>query len=376
MPAVRDLTLMWPALLWLLLLLPLLVLCYGRLLARQRNASLRLAGLAMAMQSSGAGALEGALDVAGAGGAARPGKWAGRAALRRHGPALLMLLGVATLIFAVARPQAVVMLPSRLDAIILAMDVSGSMRATDIAPNRMAAAQAAARAFIADQPSQVRIGVVAVAASASLVQTPTEKREDIINAIDRFQLQRGTALGAGLVIALATLLPQGGIDVEKIISGRSAGRWSRDAARQAQIDNFKPVPPGSNGAAAIVLLSDGQSNTGPELLEAAKLAAERGVRVFTVGVGTTEGATLSVDGWSMRVRLDEQALKKVALMTQGEYFRAADAHELKKIYRNLSGRLALTKGRATELTSLFVAIGAALALLGALLSVMRSNRIL
>ncbi|MSQ70654.1 MAG: VWA domain-containing protein [Betaproteobacteria bacterium] len=380
-------TLLWPTLLWLLLFVPLIVVFYLRLVARQRNALSRFASLALAMQETGArpaGDGSGASGPDAAGGGAKGGgakgvarAWAKLAIVMRvHGAAILMLLGLTTMIFAVARPQAVVMLPSRLDAIILAMDVSGSMRATDIAPNRLAAAQAAARAFIADQPSEVRIGVVAIAASASLAQAPTDKREDIINAIERFQLQRGTALGSGLVIALSTLLPEGGIDVEKIISGKSAERWTRDWARQKQIDNFKPVPPGSNGATAIVLLSDGQSNTGPELLEAAKLAAERGVRVYTVGIGTTQGTTLSVDGWSMRVRLDEETLKKVSMMTRGEYFRAANAGELKKIYQGLSGRLALTKGRATELTSVVVAIGAALALLGALLSVLRSNRIL
>ena len=208
------------------------------------------------------------------------------------------------------RPQAVITLPSRVDAIILAMDVSGSMRATDVVPNRITAAQNAAKAFVADQPGQVRIGVVAIAASASLVQSPTDKREDVLRAIDRFQLQRGTALGSGLVISLATLLPGAGIDVEQIITGQSSRHWARDPARQAEIDSFKPVPPGSNGAVAIVLLSDGESNTGPALLDAGKIAAERGVRVYTVGIGTTEGTTLTADGWSMRVRLDEEALKK------------------------------------------------------------------
>ncbi|MBI3373025.1 MAG: VWA domain-containing protein [Betaproteobacteria bacterium] len=347
---------LWPAMLGLLVAVPALIVLYVRLIARRRALALRYASLATLGEAPGATGAFGAL--------------------RRHFPAILLLAGLSAMIFAVARPQAMIALPSRTDAIILAMDVSGSMRATDVAPNRITAAQNAAKAFVADQPGQVRIGVVAIAATASLVQSPTDKREDINRAIDRFQLQRGTALGSGLVISLATLLPDAAIDVEKILTGRSSRNWARDPARQAEIDSFKPVPPGSNRSVAIVLLSDGESNTGPDLLEAAKIAAERGVRVYTVGVGTQEGATLTTDGWSMRVRLDEDSLKKIATMTRGEYFRAGNALELKKIYRDLSFRLAMGKGRATEVTAIFVAIGAVLAMLGALLSMLRSNRIL
>jgi Ca-activated chloride channel family protein len=296
--------------------------------------------------------------------------------LDQHTPAILLLLGLALLIAAIARPQAVIVLPSRVDAIIVAMDASGSMRATDVKPNRLAAAQAAVKAFVAEQPSQVRIGVVSIAATASLVQSPTDNREDILRAIDRVQLQPGSALGSGLVIALTTLLPASGIDTEKIITGKSAAPGTRDWARQTEIHNFKPVPPGSNSSTAVVLVSDGESNTGPELLEAAKLAAERGVRIYTVGIGTTEGAVLSVDGWSMRVRLDEAGLKKIADMTRGEYFRGDSAADLKLIYKHLSAKLALGKGRETEITALFVAIGMVLALCAVMLSLLRSSRVL
>lgn len=367
MPEVRALTFLWPVMLGLLVAVPVLVVFYLRLTTRRMQVGLRLASIAIA--GEGASSATGIPDTRGTVG--------GRlAALSHHAPAILLLVGLIAMIVAVARPQAVIVLPSRVDSIILAMDASGSMRATDVKPNRLAAAQVAAKAFIAEQPRQVRIGVVSIAATAALVQSPTDKREEIIRAIDRFQLQPGSALGSGLVIALATLLPEGGIDAEKVISGRSAPSWTRDWARQAEINNFKPVPPGSNGAAAIVLVSDGESNTGPDLMEAGKLAAERGVRVFTVGIGTNEGAILSVDGWSMRVRMDEDMLKKLANMTRGEYFRAGSPAELKDIYRHLSARLALGKGRELEITAAFVAIGAALATIAALLSMLRSNRIL
>ncbi len=345
MPEIRTLTFLWPAMLGLLALLPLLIVFYLRGGVRRANTGPRYAGLAIP-------------------------------ASRHHAPAILLLAGLGAMIIAVARPQALVVLPARADAIILAMDASGSMRATDVKPSRLVAAQDAAKRFIAEQPSQVRIGVVSMAASAALVQSPTDKREDIIAAIERVQLQPGSALGSGLVIALVTLLPESGIDAQRIISGSNAPSYTRDWLRQAEVHNFEPVPPGSNGSAAIVLVSDGESNTGPDLLVAGKLAAERGVRVFTVGIGTTEGATLSMEGWSMRVRLDEEKLKNLASMTHGEYFRAGSAADLKDVYKALSGRLALGKGRETEITAVFVAIGAVLAALAALFSLLRSNRIL
>jgi len=347
---VRNLMFLWPLMLWLLVLVPVLVVFYLRLLARQGRVAQRFASLTMVGIAPGA-----------------------KGMLRRHGPALLLLLGLTALILAVARPQAVIMLPTRVDSIILAMDISGSMRATDIKPNRLAAAQSAAKTFIANQPSQVKIGVVSIASTAALAQSPTDKREEVIDAIDRFQLQKGTALGSGVVIALATLLPETGIDVDQVIFGRSTRGWPNV---WTPAEKFKPVPPGSNNTVAIVLLSDGVSNFGPDLAEAGKLAAERGVRVYTVGIGTTTGDILSVDGWSMRVRLDEEALKKVATMTHGEYFQASNAGELKKIYQQLGARLTLGKGRLTEVTAICVAIGALLAMLAVLFSMFRFNRVL
>jgi Ca-activated chloride channel family protein len=362
----RALTFLWPFMLWLLIAVPLLAAYYLRLMARRKSTGLRYAGLALA--TPGTTAVTPSLT---------PGRFAAwRAAINAHAPAILLCTGLTSMIIAVARPQAVIVLPARVDAIILAMDASGSMRATDVKPTRLAAAQSAVRSFIAEQPSQVRIGVVSIAATASLVQSPTNKRDDILRAIDRFQLQPGSALGSGLVIALTTLLPASGIDAQKIISGKDAAYGARDWTRQMETQAFKPVPPGSNSGAAIVLVSDGESNTGPDLLEAGKLAAERGVRVFTIGIGTTEGAVLSVDGWSMRVRLDEEKLKKLADMTRGEYFRASSALDLKGIYKHLSAKVALGKGRETEITALFVALGVILAICAAMLSMLRSNRIL
>lgn len=252
---------------------------------------------------------------------------------------------------------------------MLAMDVSGSMRAADIKPDRIGAARSAAKAFIEAQPADARVGLVSVAATATVAQSPTAKRGELLEAIDRFQLQRGTALGSGLVLSLATLLPEAGIDVERHIHGTSS-RWRLRDAEPA-----RPLLPGSNGKVAIVLLSDGQSNTGPDLLKMAQLAADHGVRVYTVGIGTPEGATLSMKGMSMRVRLDEAALKRVAELTQGEYYPAGSAAELSTVYRKLAAQISLEKKRPVEVSALLVAIAALFATLAAFTTLAREGRI-
>jgi Ca-activated chloride channel family protein len=256
------------------------------------------------------------------------------------------------------------------------MDVSGSMRAVDVQPNRISAAQAAAKAFVAEQPANVRIGVVSFAATASVVQTPTQNRDDIIGAIDRFQLQRGTAIGSGIIVSLATIFPDAGIDVSSLIYGRSASRgMPLDQAGKAEKPPFKPVPPGSYTSAAIILLTDGQRTTGPDSMEAARMAADRGVRIFTVGIGTTKGETIGYEGWSMRVRLDEDTLKAIADVTRGQYFYAGTATDLKKVYESLNSRFLLEK-KDMEISALFAAAAALTGLASALLSLLWFNRIL
>jgi Ca-activated chloride channel family protein len=256
------------------------------------------------------------------------------------------------------------------------------MRATDVKPNRLEAAQAAARAFVADQPKTTRIGVVSFAATASVVQPPTHARDDILAAIDRFQLQRGTAVGSGLLVSLKTIFPEADFDLRLWNPRRDAGRdKGKGAALQDRPgdkpdgDKDKKAEPGSYTSAAIILLTDGQTTTGPDPLQAAAMAAERGVRVYTVGIGTVAGEVIGAEGWSMRVRLDEDALKKIALITHGEYFYAGTASELKKIYETLNSRMTLER-KETEVTALFAAAAAAVALVSALLSLLWFNRIL
>jgi Ca-activated chloride channel family protein len=346
-------TFLWPEMLWLLLLVPALVAAYVFLLRRKNRSALRYANLSMVKEAMGAGHR-----------------------FRRHLPPLLFLLALTVMILAIARPAAVVTLPSQRLTIILAMDVSGSMRAADVEPNRITAAQIAAKEFVNEQPSYVRIGVVSFAGTASVVQAPTYNRDDVLAAIDRFQLQRATAIGSGIIVSLATLFPEAGIDVSSLIYGRHAPRGvPLGQAPKAEKPAFKPVPPGSYTSAAIILLTDGQRTTGPDSLEAARMAADRGVRVFTVGIGTRAGETIGFEGWSMRVRLDEETLKAIAKMTHGEYFYAGTALDLKKVYESLNARFVLEK-KNMEISALFSAAAAVVALISALLSMLWFNRIL
>ncbi|MGB3071740.1 MAG: VWA domain-containing protein [Ottowia sp.] len=344
---------LWPQFLWLLLVLPLLALLYVWLMRRKKKLAVRYASLSIVKEAMGKGL-----------------GW------RRHVPPLLLLIALALMLLASARPVAVVSLPSNQQTIILAMDVSGSMRATDVEPNRLVAAQNAAKTFISQLPRHVKVGVVAFAGSAQVAQLPTVNREDLVTAIDRFQLQRATATGNAIVISLATLFPDAGIELQQLSVDRMRDMGSRSLDQSPpKHDNFVPVAPGSYTSAAIIMLTDGQRTTGVDPLEAAKMAADRGVRVYTVGIGTVDGETIGFEGWSMRVRLDEATLKTIAHQTAAEYFYAGTAADLHKVYETLSSRLTIEK-KETEISALFALAAAVLALLAAGLSVLWFNRIL
>jgi len=340
--------------LWLLLAAPALVGAYVLLLRRRRHTALRYATLDLIRQ------------------AMAPGRQ-----VRRHIPPFLFLLAMIMAIVAIARPTARITLPSLQQTIILAVDVSLSMGATDVDPDRLTAAQAAARAFVEERPPDVRIGLVAFGGSAMLAQSPTDNRKDLLAAIDRFQLQRGTATGSALYASIAALLPGSGIDPEsvnlKAAPSRNAVRDALgDSTRRPDRKEFTPVAPGSFKTGAIILMSDGRRTTGPDPLSAARMAAERGVRVFTVGFGTKEGAIIGGEGWSFYVRLDEETLQAIADVTHGAYFHAGSAEDLKKVYRDLNARFVLER-KDLEITSLFAAAAAALLLVSAGLSLAWSN---
>jgi len=339
----------WLEMLWLLLGVPALIALYLWLLARRKKRSVTLASVALVKLALGKG----------------PG-W------RRHVPPALLLAAITVLLVAAARPMARLRLPSQQETIILAMDVSGSMRATDVQPNRLIASQEAAKSFVAALPRSVRVGVVSFAGTAAVVQAPTFSREDVVAAIDRFQLQRGTAIGSGLVLALATLFPDEGIDLSQITGARA---MPPSPGEKKERKPFTPVEPGSYSSAAVILLTDGQRTTGPDPMEAAKMAAERGIKVYTVGVGTKAGETIGFEGWSMRVRLDEDTLKAIANATRANYFYAGTAEDLKQVYQGLSSRL-VVEVKETEVTALLAMLGAALALAAAGLSVWWFGRVM
>jgi len=344
---------LWPELLWLLLVLPLLLATYVWLLRRKSKAAVRYANLGMVKEAMGAGAK-----------------------IRRHIPPALFFIAIALLIVAMARPTAIVVLPTQKQTIILALDASGSMRAKDVEPSRILASQAAAKQFVAETSPKTRIGLVVFAGTAQLVTPPTDDREAVVQAIDRIQLQRATATGSALIVSLATIFPEAGFDVSSAVLGRDSRSAPIEKKSQAaKKEALKPVEPGSYSSAVIVMMTDGQRTTGPDPIEIAKLAAERGVRVYTVGFGTTKGEVIGFEGWSFRVRLDEDTLKQVALMTRGEYFYAGTAADLKKVYQSLNSRLSLEK-RETEITAFLSAAAGVFTLLAGLLSLLWFNRIL
>jgi len=345
---------LWPNLLWLLLLIPVLVAGYVAILRRRRKAAVRYASLTLVRDAMGG------------------------QRFRRHVPPALFLLAMTAAILAMARPSANVTLPSEYMTIALAMDVSRSMQATDVDPNRLSAAQTAARAFIEELPTKVRLGIVSFAGTAAVVQTPTENRQDMLEAIDRFQLQRATATGSGLILALAMLFPEDGIDLESVDEMLRPGIHSAPIDRPRTLEpaakkGRTPVAPGSFTNGVIILLSDGRRTTGPDPIEVAKLAADRGVRVYTVGFGTREGTSISIGEYSFYVRLDEETLKEIAKLTGGEYFHAGTATDLRKVYQSLNTKIALER-KDTEISALFSAAAALFILLAALLSILWFHR--
>ena len=343
---------LWPEMLWLLLLMLPLVGGYVVVLRRRKRTALRYASLLLVRDAIGPGQR-----------------------LRRHIPPALLMLSLVAAIIALARPTASVVLPAQYMTIAMAMDVSLSMRATDVEPNRLVAAQNAAKAFIDELPVNVRLGIVSFAGTAAVVQTPTESKPDMLAAIDRFQLQRATATGSGLILALGMLFPDDGLDLETVsMSLRPTGvPIDRPRISDEGRPPREPVAPGSFTSGVIILLSDGRRTTGPDPIQIAKLAADRGVRVYTVGFGTLQGTTIGFEDYQIYVRLDEETLKAIAKITGGEYFHAGTAADLRTVYQNLNARLAMER-QQTEISALASGIAALFALLAALLSVLWFHR--
>ncbi len=339
-----------PHYLWLMLVLPLLPLAYLWLLRRRGKLAVRYSNLGMVRAASGR----------------RP--W------RQHVPPAFLLLALAGLLLATARPMAKVPLPWARTTIILAMDVSLSMRVSDVKPTRMVAAQEAAKLFLQDLPRKIEVGLVTFAGSSQVAHTATLDRPAIVAAIDGFQMQTGTAIGSGIVNSLIELFPDHGIDLEALTFGIKPRGRSLDDKDKPPPKQITPVAPGSYDAAAIILLSDGRRTTGVDTLEAAKMAADRGVRIYVIGLGSVNDSGTMPEGMPIYLQLDEPTLREVARMTGGEYHQAGTAEALRSVYENLGSRVQV-QTRETEVTALFALLSAVLALTAGVLSLVWFRRV-
>lgn len=352
--AVEPMHFLWPHNLWWMLLLPLLPALYLWLLRRRGKAAHLYASLRVVREAAGR-------------------TW------RRHVPPALIFMSLALLLLALARPTAAVPLPWAKSTILLAMDISRSMRVADVQPSRMVAAQEAAKAFLAEVPKHIEVGLVTFAGSAQVAQRTTIDRPALVGAIDAIQMQYGTAIGNAIVVCLAELFPDHGIDLGEMTFGTSLHEATRSLdekkADKPAPKEITPVPPGSYESAAIILLSDGRRTTGVDTLEAAKMAADRGVRIYVVGLGTPDGHLASGgEGMSIYLQLDEPTLKHLAQMTGGEYHHAGTAEALRSVYQKLGSRLQVSQ-RDTELAALLAGAAALLLLAGAGLSVLWFGRV-
>jgi Ca-activated chloride channel family protein len=348
--------LLWPGALLLWGLLPVLAVIYWLILRRRRRFALRYSSLALIREAL-----------------PRPSR------LRRHLPFALLLIALFSLTFALSRPVSIVSLPTNRTTIILTIDVSRSMCSTDIAPNRLVAAERAALSFIQSQQAGTQIGVVAFAGFAELIQPPTNDQELLEAAVESLTTGRRTAIGSGILKA---------IDAIAEVDPSVAPSTNDDNSESSP----PPVPRGAYVPNIIVLLTDGVSNAGIMPEDAAQQAVDRGVRVYTIGFGTADGSAApncspqfqgrepfgggpqfggggGFGGGGFRRGIDEATLREVAEMTGGEYYSAESSTELHDVFQNLPTYL-IMKHETTEITVLFAAFGALLAALAVGLSLL------
>ena len=347
---------LWSGLLGLLVLLPILIAIYIWRLRRGRPSGVRYSSLALIRD-------------------AEPGS----ARLRRHLPVVLFIAALGAIIVAMARPVVILAVPTNQTTIILTIDVSGSMCSSDIPPSRLQAAEAAAAAFIKSQSASTRIGIVAFSGFAEVVAAPTNDQAALLNALQSLATGRRTAIGDGILASIDAISE---IDpsVAKSVTDSSTGTAPA------------PVVKGAYAPDIIVLLTDGASNAGTPPLDAAQQAADRGVRVYTIGFGTANGGALSATcapqfqgrepgaggggggfggggfggGGNFPRGIDEATLKQIADMTGGTYHPASTASELGTVFQNLPTNLIL-KHEVTEVSFGFVGLGGLLAGLAILL---------
>lgn len=329
----------WPTVLISLLLLPVLFYIYFRMQRHRKELATKYGALGVIRDSSGRG----------------PGTY-------QHIPSMMLMGGIAVLLFSMARPQASVTIPRLEGTVILTFDISGSMAANDLQPTRMEAAKAAASQFVKNQPQSVLIGVVAFSDGGVSVQPPSENREETLATIERLVPRRGTSIANGILVALNTIVLHNG--------GQSILQSSPDEATQEAL----PQPQGWYPSSVVVLLSDGENNQQPDPLAAADLAADLGVRVYTVGIGSPQGVDLEVEGFTVHTQLDEGMLSTISMISGGQYYNAANEDDLFRIYNDLEPKLSI-KREDMEITSLFAGLAMLVFLIGGALSLFWFGRV-
>jgi Ca-activated chloride channel family protein len=348
--------LIWPWFLLLLLSIPLLIAVYIWVLRRRRRFAVRYSSLSIIREAL-----------------PRRSRW------RQHLPFALFLLGLASLTMAMARPVAEVEVPLSQTTIILALDVSRSMCATDVSPNRLTVAQEAALDFIEEQAADTQIGIVAFAGFAEIIVPPTNDKEELQEAVENLTTSLGTAIGSATLKSIDAIaenneaVPPSGLNLrtEENDNGSEEGEYLPDI---------------------IVLLTDGANTQGPFPLDAARQAADRQLRVYTIGFGTTElsemvcsrqqlgsdifGGRFGGGGFGGGFRdfrrfllLDEPTLEAVADITGGSYFRAESADQLNEVFLDLPTQIVLQK-ETLEISVIFLALGAILAIIAMALALL------
>jgi Ca-activated chloride channel homolog len=335
-----SMTFIWPVMLLSLTTIPLFVVLYIALQRRRQRFAARYSQLGFAPEAMGRG----------------PG-------IQRHIPMALFLAGLTLLMIALARPQTVVSLPKVEGTVILVFDDSGSMAADDLKPTRMEAAKIAARDFLQRQPLSVQIGVVAFSDSGFTVQVPTNDREALLAAVNRLTPQRGTSLANGILASL-NMIAAGNRQAPLLYSNLAPTPEATPT----------PVPKGTYTSAVMVLLTDGENNESPDPLAAAQTAADRGVRIYTVGIGSAAGTNLHINGITVHTQLDEAMLKQISQITDGVYYNAENEQDLRAIYDHLDPQL-MVKPEKTEVTSILAGVSILVLLIGGVFSLLRFSRL-
>ena len=332
-------TFIWPPMLLLLVLIPALIALYLRAQQRRRQIIVNYSSSMLLSGQSGQ-----------------------RVRRLRHIPPLLFLVALTILVIALARPEAVIGVPRIEGTVILAFDISGSMAADDLDPTRLEAAKTAAQAFVERQPPTVRIGVVAFSDTGLAVQQATYDQVEVLATIRRLNPSLGTSLGNGILVSLA--------EIETPVE--ETNFYSNLTPEPTSIPT--PVPEGTYQAGVIVLLTDGENTEDPDPIEIAQTAADRGVRIYPIGIGSAAGTILNIEGFNVFTQLDEALLQAIAEMTGGSYFNAESGEELLGIYENLDRQLVISP-EPMEITPLFAGLSILLLLMGGALSMLWFGRV-